>query len=370
MKIRLAIYNVVVSIGALLALHFLPLSEFLLPDYVVTALILVILGRAYLLLQQQTLFAYLPILIMALPDEWTHGINIFAPFAMHSFLLYLWVVNMQWGQRPWLHPFHWINTLLLILFVALASSWIAIPQDILEFAYGYSLWMCLFAALVPLLLMKQWRRIGRWASYWPLLVAVAFELEWAPENHLVLWVTFAALYTLTIDSYVMAFIDELTGIPGRRALEFKLKTLGKHYWLSMADVDHFKKFNDTHGHQVGDDVLKMVAKILSKTPKGLAYRYGGEEFAVIFPKGHREDIESYLNLTRERLANYNLYPKSHKREKDSRGKGTPRKPLHITASFGLARHQVGETFEHVIERADKALYSAKSKGRNRVVSAK
>lgn len=370
MKFRLAILNVALPVSSLLALYFAPKFEFLLPDYVVIALILVILGRAYLLVQQQTLFSYLPILIMALPDEWGLGINQFAPFALHSFLLYLWVVNMQWGQRPWFHPFHWLNAVLLILFVAFANSWFSIPKEILEYAYGYFIWMGLFAALVPLLLVNQWRRIGRWASYWPLLVVLAFELEWAPENHLVLWVTFAALFTLTIDSYVMAFLDELTGIPGRRALEFKLKTMSKHYLLAMADVDHFKKFNDNHGHQVGDDVLKMVARVLSKTQKGTAYRYGGEEFAVLFSKGHTEDVEGYLNLTRERLANYNLYPKSRKREKEKRGKGSERKPLHITASFGLARQQIGENYEQVIERADKALYSAKSKGRNRVVIAK
>jgi diguanylate cyclase (GGDEF)-like protein len=370
MKFRLAMLNIALPIGTLLALYFVPKTDFLLPGYLVMALILVILGRAYLLLQQQTLFAYLPILILSLPNEWTHGFNLSAPFVMHSFLLYLWVVNMQWGQRPWLHPLHWLNLVLLVLFVVLAKGWIELPKAVTEYAYSHFIWMCVFAAAVPLLLINQWRRIGRWASYWPLLIVVTYELDWTSENYLVLWVTFAALLSLTIDSYVMAFVDELTGILGRRALEFKLKTMGKHYLLAMADVDHFKKFNDTHGHQVGDDVLKMVARILSGTTNATAYRYGGEEFAVVFRKGPTEDAEHFLNQTRERLAAYELYPKSKEREKNNRGKGSQRKPLHITASFGLARQQIGEKFEQVIERADKALYQAKAKGRNRVIIAK
>ncbi len=89
--------------------------------------------------------------------------------------------------------------------------------------------------------------------------------------------------TLFYNSYQMAFYDELTQLPGRRALVSDLKHASRNYCMAMTDVDHFKKFNDTYGHDVGDDVLKLVAsKLAQVTGGGRAYRYGGEEFAVVF----------------------------------------------------------------------------------------
>lgn len=83
------------------------------------------------------------------------------------------------------------------------------------------------------------------------------------------------------EAYQMAFRDELTGLPGRRALNERMQRLGRNYVIAMTDVDHFKKFNDTHGHDVGDQVLRLVASRLSKvTGGGRAHRYGGEEFAL------------------------------------------------------------------------------------------
>ncbi|MGB0734344.1 MAG: GGDEF domain-containing protein, partial [Pontibacterium sp.] len=83
----------------------------------------------------------------------------------------------------------------------------------------------------------------------------------------------------------MAYIDELTEIPGRRALQRKLSLIGKRYTLVMVDIDHFKKFNDTYGHDVGDQVLRLVASKLAKVNGGgSAFRYGGEEFTLLFPR--------------------------------------------------------------------------------------
>ena len=98
----------------------------------------------------------------------------------------------------------------------------------------------------------------------------------------------AALTSLCIslahEGFHMAFRDELTGLPGRRALNEKLQRMGRIYTLAMADVDHFKVFNDTHGHDVGDQVLRMVAAQLRRVSGGgHAYRYGGEEFTLVFP---------------------------------------------------------------------------------------
>lgn len=84
------------------------------------------------------------------------------------------------------------------------------------------------------------------------------------------------------ESFHMAFGDELTGLPGRRAFNETLKRATGTYSIAMIDVDHFKKFNDTHGHDTGDDVLKLVASRLSRVGDGgRAFRYGGEEFAVV-----------------------------------------------------------------------------------------
>lgn len=370
MKLRLAILNIAFPCIALLALGFLPAHEFILPDYVSTALIVFTLGRAFLLLQQQVVFSVLPMLLISLPSSVSLNLDIFAPFAFPTFLLYLCVVNMQWGQRPWFHPIHIFNLSLLILFVCLSLRLLPIPATLLPFAYVSWDWVSVVLAAIPVLFAHLWGRIGRWASYWPLLVVIAFNFKWADEIYLILWFSLAALFSLTLDSYVMAFVDELTGIPGRRAMEFKLKTLGKHYYLAMIDVDHFKKFNDTYGHQVGDDVLKVIAKLISQTPKANGYRYGGEEFCLIFAKSAQQDVIQALEATRKKIEDYALYPKSLERKKNKRGEQIKKKPLQVTASFGVAQQSASEGFEMVISRADKALYKAKQSGRNRVSVAK
>ncbi|MFY0639672.1 MAG: GGDEF domain-containing protein [Bermanella sp.] len=370
MKLRLAILNIAIPCLTLIALGFLPAHEFFLPDYVSAALILFTLGRAFLLLQQQAVFSVLPMLLLSLPDSVPIHLDIFAPFAFPCFLLYLGVVNVQWGQRPWAHPIHIFNLVLLTFFVCLSLRLVPITEELLAFAYFSLDWVSVVLAILPLIFVKFWGRIGRWASYWPLLVVVAFNFKWADDNYLILWVSLMALFTLTLDSYVMAFVDELTGILGRRALEFKLKTLGKHYYLAMVDVDHFKKFNDTHGHQVGDDVLKMIAKLISQTPRSYAYRYGGEEFCLVFAKSAQKEVINALGETRKRIDEYALYPKSLERNKNKRGEKKKKKPLHVTASFGVAQQGESEGFESVIERADKALYKAKQSGRNCVSVAK
>ncbi|MGR6871753.1 GGDEF domain-containing protein [Pseudomonas sp. HK3] len=370
MKLRLAIANIALPCITLFALGFVPAHDFLLPDYISTALIAFTLGRAFLLLQQQTVFTVLPMLMMSLPSSLQFNLDIFAPFAFLIFLFYLCVVNLQWGQRPWFHPLHIFNVGLLALFVCFSLRLLPIPDAVLPYAYLSLDWPYIIFAALPLVFVRFWGRIGRWSSYWPLLVVLAFNFKWADDSYLILWVSFAALFSLTLDSYVMAFVDELTGIPGRRALEFKLKTLGKHYYLAMVDVDHFKKFNDSHGHQVGDDVLRVIAKLISLTPKANGYRYGGEEFCLVFANCAQQDVIDGLEFTRKNIENYELYPKSFERKKNKRGEKTKKKALHVTASFGMAQQMASEGFELVIERADKALYKAKQAGRNRVSVAK
>ena len=98
-------------------------------------------------------------------------------------------------------------------------------------------------------------------------------------------------------SHALAFNDQLTNIPGRHALEGSdMKHLGRKYALAMLDIDHFKSFNDTYGHDIGDEVLKLVAsrmKLASGRPR--IYRYGGEEFTIIYRRKQAKQVVGHLN---------------------------------------------------------------------------
>jgi len=185
-----------------------------------------------------------------------------------------------------------------------------------------------------------------------------------------LMVTIAVLQ----DTFRMAFRDELTGIPSRRALNERLAGLGSRYAIAMADVDHFKKFNDTYGHDLGDQVLRMVASRINEVGGGgKAYRYGGEEFTIVFPGKEAAEAVPYLEALRGEVESYRLAlrgsdrPKKAKRSKRERGGWRGRNAVSVTISIGVAeRNDRLVTPQAVIEAADRALYRAKEKGRNRV----
>ncbi|MBT1071874.1 GGDEF domain-containing protein [Pelotalea chapellei] len=175
------------------------------------------------------------------------------------------------------------------------------------------------------------------------------------------------------DSHNLAFRDDLTGIPSRRALNEALHGLGRRYVVAMLDVDHFKKFNDSYGHAVGDQVLRFVAaKIAAVGGGGKAYRYGGEEFTILFPGRSAADVLPHLESVRETIANYRLMLRSGDRPADkrqgkgqrgSRGEGAS---VGVTISIGVAENADGVTAQDVIKAADKALYKAKNRGRNQI----
>jgi diguanylate cyclase (GGDEF)-like protein len=176
-------------------------------------------------------------------------------------------------------------------------------------------------------------------------------------------------------SFRLAYIDELTEIPGRRALVESMQDPGSVFTLAMLDVDHFKKFNDTHGHEVGDHVLRMVAaRIASVGEGGAAYRYGGEEFTVVFPGKTVEEVESELERLRGLVENSPLVLRSADRpkkkpKKPERGSKKNKPSVNVTVSIGAATRKRDEHWERVMKRADQALYEAKEKGRNRVCRA-
>ncbi|KTC35832.1 MAG: GGDEF domain-containing protein [Pseudomonas sp.] len=178
------------------------------------------------------------------------------------------------------------------------------------------------------------------------------------------------------EAYQMAFRDELTGLPGRRALNERMQRLGRNYVLAMSDVDHFKKFNDTHGHDVGDQVLRLVASKLSKvTGGGRAYRYGGEEFAVVFAGKTLDECMPHLEMIRETIATYNIQLRNQDNRPQDDQQGRQRRgaagasSVSVTISIGVAeRLMEHRTPEEVLKSADQALYSAKGAGRNCVMA--
>lgn len=180
------------------------------------------------------------------------------------------------------------------------------------------------------------------------------------------------------DYYNMAYRDELTGLPQRRALNEQMLALGRHYTLAMLDVDHFKKFNDAHGHDIGDQVLQMVASQIKKvTGGGKAFRYGGEEFTVVFSGKDIDEAEFHLEKVRAAIENYEMVIRQQERREDKdngskshRKKGSFRRAdqkVSVTISIGVASRQSrNESPDDVLKFADEALYKAKGGGRNRV----
>jgi len=174
------------------------------------------------------------------------------------------------------------------------------------------------------------------------------------------------------EAYQMAFRDELTGLPGRRALNERLQRLPRNYVIAMADVDHFKKFNDSHGHDVGDQVLRLVASQLRKIGGGgRAYRYGGEEFTLVFPGKTLEECLPHLEVVRQAVASYQMQlrdkdsrPRTERQGRQKRGAASA-SSVSVTISIGVAERQADQRNpQTVIKAADKALYSAKNAGRN------
>jgi len=178
--------------------------------------------------------------------------------------------------------------------------------------------------------------------------------------------------SLVESAFSLAFEDGLTGLPARRALEEAVAHLGGAYAIAMVDLDHFKKVNDRHGHEVGDQVLRSVATRLARVGGGgRAFRYGGEEFSVIFAGKTAAQARPYLEELRGAVAGAPFTVRSpgrpKKKPEGARGRGGGVKELRVTVSIGVSeRGARNRAPEEVMKAADKALYRAKRAGRNRV----
>ncbi len=267
------------------------------------------------------------------------------------------------------------------------------------------LWILLsFAAAVAVFIRRffQTRKPIEPGFVWS-VAAVFTWLQFAPVGKASeAYVATAALIlaaSLIETSYVLAYHDELTGIRGRRAFNESLLSLDQQYAIAIVDIDHFKKFNDTYGHDIGDQVLCMVAARLSKVSgDGQAFRCGGEEFAIVFRNTSAKEAFDHLDALRqiienstfhvrgsdrraERVAERSAESRSDRRTgtgESDRRRHAKKKPaaaspnqqpdrLSVTVSIGVAEPSTRyRQPEQVIQAADQALYRAKNKGRNRV----
>ena len=233
------------------------------------------------------------------------------------------------------------------------------------------------------------------ALLWSLCtIVLAIRYQEIARTSALYWAAGAAIVSISIveNSYLLAYHDELTTLPSRRAFNDGLQRLKHPYSIAVVDIDHFKRFNDTYGHDTGDQVLRLVATNLARvTGGGEAYRCGGEEFNILFGGKTTSDVVDHLEQLRQKIETSEFRLRGDDRRQAARGperrvqrgRGRPRKAdmirqlaqensgtaLSVTVSIGIASSSERSDFETVLKAADKALYRAKENGRNRVETA-
>lgn len=225
-----------------------------------------------------------------------------------------------------------------------------------------------------LLLTLLWRpTMERGAQVW-MLVSVFLAQLTTGDEALFYSATAALILIVALleASHSMAFRDELTGLGSRRSLNEYLQRLSGCYTLAMVDIDHFKRVNDSYGHDTGDQVLKMVAGCLDKVNGGgKAFRYGGEEFTIVFAGKQRDDALPHLESLRitisRSLFTLRNKPRPKKKPKKPTSRRSKEQTLNVTVSIGVAEHlERKQSSDQVVKQADNALYRAKHGGRNQI----
>lgn len=221
--------------------------------------------------------------------------------------------------------------------------------------------------------------------FWSLIATcLAFEAGAAGKTATAYFGSAALILATSIveNSYSLAYRDELTGLQSRRAFNDAVLRLKPPYAVAAVDIDHFKSINDTYGHDIGDEVLRMVASKLARVGGGgEAYRVGGEEFTILFPGQNGRGVVDYLELLRLEIESSTFRvrsgqdrrkvprPPDRRFETKKKKSQPPRNPagmLSVTVSIGIGESQPKATSEEIINQADQALYQAKRGGRNRI----
>jgi diguanylate cyclase (GGDEF)-like protein len=258
------------------------------------------------------------------------------------------------------------------------AGWLRIP----------GLGVLAFAGALPFLLIGK---KGESPSLGPMLaVALLFYLLglnfqsslWRESQQQTVFVLFISAAAVMLAGTVLESVwqhmnmDELTGLPGRRPLKHHLRCLEGSYAIAVVDLDHFKHVNDAYGHLVGDQVLRYVATVIAQNTNGKVYRYGGEEFVVIYERGLYEDIlkdleQLRLAVSRKAFALRSAERPARKPRRPQRRLGQSVETIWITISIGAAHSaQQYAAAQEVMDAADQALYQAKTEGRNRVCTVK
>jgi len=357
--------------------------------------VMALIGSAICLMYQRSQTMALMLCVLAVTAAWPTLVRD-APWAMGPVLAWwslVYTINAMWSERSSMLIDVALRVGLMAAgaaIIALAGkdgveelfSTIALQGTLARMGVPAEALIALLATglTLTLLLLRYGRpqQAGQWLGF--VCMALALPRGAAQPLELAL-MSAAALTSLCIslahEGFHMAFRDELTGLPGRRALNERLQRMGRVYTLAMADVDHFKAFNDTHGHDVGDQVLRMVASQLRRVPGGgQAYRYGGEEFTLVFPgktaaeaMPHLETVRRAIEAYQMRLRDKPARPKADQigqRRRGGRG-GRGVRPLRVTVNIGVAeRSDALRAPDAVIKAADQALYKAKDGGRNQV----
>lgn len=249
----------------------------------------------------------------------------------------------------------------------LLTNWSRMSQPaLLVFLFAF--------AVMMVLLTKRYRAVES-SLFWALIASFVALRTGAGQTLAGIFFATGALAMIVAvieTSYSMAYLDELTQLPSRRALNEALLKLPENYTVAMFDVDHFKKFNDSFGHEAGDQALRMVASRLARIAGGgKAYRYGGEEFTVLFPGKPAEEVFVFLDRMRKIIEQSTFVVRGSDRRKGGRGVRRGKKQTSVTVSIGVACS--GGEFSapaEVLRIADQALYKAKARGRNCTVTAK
>lgn len=357
--------------------------------------VMALIGSAICLMYQRSQTMALMLCVLAVTAAWPTLVRD-APWAMGPVLAWwslVYTINAMWSERSSMLIDVALRVGLMAVgaaIIALAGkdgldelfSTIALQGTLARMGVPAEALIALLATglTLTLLLLRYGRpqQAGQWLGF----VCMAWALPRGAAQPLELALMSAAALTslcisLAHEGFHMAFRDELTGLPGRRALNERLQRMGRVYTLAMADVDHFKAFNDTHGHDVGDQVLRMVVSQLRRVPGGgQAYRYGGEEFTLVFPGKTAAEAMPHLETVRRAIEAYQMRLRDKparptadqigQRRRGGRG-GRGARPLRVTVSIGVAeRSDALRAPDAVIKAADQALYKAKDGGRNQV----